>query len=83
MTDELSRIRELALAARELDADPAFVEACARARRIWVDELVRDVNCTPLRRDELIAQIRALEMLPSMLKTIMNDQTMARGTRRA
>jgi hypothetical protein len=83
MTDELSRIRELALAARELDADPAFVEACKRARQIWFDELVRDMSCTPQRRDELIAQIRALEMLSPMLKTIMNDLTMARGTRRA
>jgi uncharacterized protein involved in exopolysaccharide biosynthesis len=78
---DLSQVRALSQAAREIDEDAALKEAVARQRRLWFDELVR-MEVTPARRDELIAQLRALEGTLDQIKAMRSDYPMAQRNQR-
>jgi hypothetical protein len=59
--------RELAESAGELLSNKAFEHACAQLEKDWVNELVTTAH-TVERKLELIAQIKALKVIPHELK---------------
>ena len=75
MTDDLSHLRELADAARNLSEDRAFTAAILSLRKRWFEALLaagRKQDVFALR-----AQINALEAIPQELNVLMNDYKMA------
>jgi hypothetical protein len=81
--DDISKKRELSEAAKLLLEDKAFLSALLSLRQRWFGELLIEPGNT-LRQQELCSMLRALELLPHELGTLVNDYRIAlrnaRGT---
>jgi hypothetical protein len=73
---DLSEKRELSDAAKALMQDKAFQAAILSLRKRWFGELLEESGNT-LRQSELCSRLRALEMLPHELGTLVNDYKVA------
>lgn len=73
---DLPEKKELADAAKALMADQAFQSAVLSLRKRWFGQLLEEQGAT-LRQAELCSMLRALELLPHELGTLVNDYKMA------
>jgi hypothetical protein len=69
---DLQKKRELSEAASELDDNKAFQQAILDLRKHWFNQLMTAALTTEAKL-ELIAQIKALELLPVQLKLYIKN----------
>jgi hypothetical protein len=72
------KVRELAMSAKDLLEEPSFKEATARLRKQWFDELIHGDDLSRDRKDELIAQLRALSAVAHELASMVSAPGFAR-----
>jgi hypothetical protein len=70
--NDLSQKRELSESAGELTDSKAFQQALLDLRKHWFNELMTAADGTE-RKLELIAHIKALEIIPAQLKIYIAD----------
>lgn len=73
---DLPEKKELSDAAKVLMEDKAFLTAILQLRKRWFGQLLEEEGNT-LRQAELCSKLRALELIPHELGTLVNDYRMA------
>lgn len=72
-------IRAQAAASRDLLTHPGFTNAVMALRKQWFGELMNDGLNDPPKVLELVAKLRALEAIPSMLNHFVISESMEKG----